>query len=148
MVALHTVRGMSLLELLTVMALAGLLLSAGLGLWREQMIRIRLGEARVALAQNARFLESWYLKHGRYCKQSDNGCVWPALAVPKTQGYRIRFGSVSEHRTGRYRLWAEPDETAWQGQIRLLMDQDGQIVECRRIGSDKKSDFCAETVDP
>jgi type IV pilus assembly protein PilE len=127
---------MTLLELLIVLTLAGLVLFGAFGLTREQTTRIRLAEARLALIQNARFLEKWYADHGCYCQA---GKQWVALPVPGTRFYTIRFGSRDERRRHHYRLWARPRtdwlgaDFSWLGNTALLMDQDGLITECRDL---------------
>jgi type IV pilus assembly protein PilE len=136
--------GMTLLELLLAMALAGFLLMLPLAFWSQQLQQMRLGEARLALRHNARFLEQWYLKHGCYCAKSGlagfKHAGWPPLPLTSTDAFHIEFGAKQAYGEHRYRLWARPRQ-ARSGLPWLLMDQDGLIVECRRR-QDLKSEVC------
>jgi len=122
-------RGWTLLELMLVLALAGLTLCSALALWREQMRGLHLNAARLALAQNARFLEGWRADRHRYADKKSSE-QWPALPVPSSGYYLISFSSQREHVAGRYRLTAKPRST-WLGDRWLLMDQNGEIFVCR-----------------
>jgi len=132
--------GMTLIELLLVLGLAAALALAGLHTGRVVMARMRLNEARLALAQNARFLERWHEERLRYGERPGRRAGgWPRLPVPGTRHYRFRFGAVREHLPGRYRLLAEP-AMSWLGTRYLVMDQDGRIAECDRDGLNRE--FC------
>lgn len=125
---------MSVIELMLALALASVLLTGALHAGRAVMARLRLHEARLALAQNARFLEKWHAGQrlpGRGASRPHT--AWPPLPVAGTRYYRFRFGAVREHRIGRYRLLAEP-AYPWLGTRYLMMDQDGRIAECDRDG--------------
>ena len=123
-------RGWTLLELMLVLALAGLMLCSALALWREQMRGLHLNVARQALAQNARFLEGWRADRHRYADKASSE-QWPALPVPTTGYYLIRFSGQREYVAGRYRLVATSrPELKWLGDRWLLMDQNGEILVC------------------
>lgn len=118
-------RGFSLLEIMLVLLLVALMLSVGFPLWQHQMRRLQVGEARVALLHNARFLESRQTEHQQYALRNQ---AWPKLPISHTRHYRISFSPKIEYRSGRYRLKAIALDPA--NPVYLLMDQDGWIVEC------------------
>jgi Tfp pilus assembly protein PilE len=131
---------MTLSGILLAAALAASLSLAGIYAGRAIMARLRLDEARIALAQNARYLERWHADWQRYGERagSRNG-AWPKLPLAGTSHYRFRFGAVREHLRGRYRLLAEP-RMAWLGGRYLVLDQDGRIAECERDAAGRE--FC------
>jgi type IV pilus assembly protein PilE len=120
-------RGFSLLEIMLVLVLVALMLSLGFPLWQHQMRRMHVGEARLALLYNARFLESRLTERQQYAGGDQ---AWPKLPISHTSHYQISFSSNIEYRSGRYRLKAIALDPA--NSVYLLMDQDGWIVECNR----------------
>ena len=123
--------GFTLLECLIAVVLAALLASLPVFLWREQGIRLRQAEARVALMHNGRFLEQWFAEHQFY---AGIRTPWPVLPVRGTEHYLIEFGARREHRQGHYRLRATA-RFAWLGTDFLIMDQDGKITLCHEQDS-------------
>ena len=71
-------RGFSLLEIMLVLVLVALMLSLGFPLWQHQMRRMHVGEARLALLYNARFLESRLTERQQYACCSS----WLPLCLP------------------------------------------------------------------
>ncbi len=60
------VRGVTLLEILVVLLLAGLITALGLPAYRQHMVRVNRTEATVTLYQIAAAEERHYLRHGSY----------------------------------------------------------------------------------
>lgn len=132
--------GMTLIDLLLALAVAATLALGAYHAGRGIMVRMRLNEARVALAQNARFLERWHVEQQRYGQRSGRSAWhWPRLPVPGTRYYRFRFSAQGEYRPGHYRLLAEP-AVSWLGSRYLMLDQDGRIAECER--DERRREFC------
>ncbi|WP_051229060.1 type IV pilin protein [Paludibacterium yongneupense] len=116
--------GFSLLEAMLALLLLALLLSQAWPSYRQPLRRIRLAEARVALMENANFLEDWYQRQGRYQDEAR----WPPLPHPATPHYRLEFEARPHgHPHGKYRLYArarDGDATY------LVLDEYGALRQC------------------
>jgi type IV pilus assembly protein PilE len=124
--------GFSLLEAMLALMLLALLLSQVWPSYRQPVQRARLTEARVALMENAAFLEDWYQQHGRY----QDALRWPSLPVATTTHYRFEFESrAPDHPPDKFRLYArsrDGDDTY------LVLDENGAIRQCTRQGGKAK----------
>lgn len=60
------VRGVTLLEILVVLVVAGVLAALALPAYRQHLVRVNRSEATVGLHEIASAQERFYLRHGRY----------------------------------------------------------------------------------
>lgn len=130
-------RGFSLLELLFVLLIVGIVAGLAFPAYQQHLIRSHQTTAKVALIENAHFMERWYTDNGDYRQGSSN---WPALPVSTTELFEIAFSTTADNtEDNHYLLQAKPKKHArWLGETYLEIDQDGNLKYCRKEGNGKK----------
>ncbi|OWY37445.1 pilus assembly protein PilE [Xenophilus sp. AP218F] len=127
--------GVTLLELLCVMAIAALLLALAAPAYQQFMARGRLAEARAALLENNHYMQRWYAERGVY--HQEQPWAWPPLPVTSTQDFDIAFSTAAPSsdnvEQASFLIEARPRAGShFQGQL-LRLDQDGNIRHCRLV---------------
>ncbi|MCS3802899.1 type IV pilus assembly protein PilE [Chromobacterium alkanivorans] len=126
---MRTPAGLSLLELLTAMAVTAILAAMAWPAYQQQILRGQLAEARAALLENLHFVQRWHLEN------RTRSATWPPLPRPGTRDFEIRLGSVSlgSDSAGQasFRLLAKPRAGhRLAGRLQLSLDQDGNLSQC------------------
>ena len=128
--------GFSLLELLSCMAIAALLLAMALPGYQSYLQRARLEEARAALQEDNHFMQRWYQEHGVF--HQEGPLAWPELPVMETAAFDIGFSSALPSADNveqtSFIIEARPKTGSGLEEWLLKLDQDGNIRQCRQDG--------------
>jgi type IV pilus assembly protein PilE len=81
-------RGVTLMEILVVLLVAGVIVALALPAYRQQMVRVNRSEATTALYEIAAAEERYYLRHGRYVED---------IAAPPPRGLGLAGRAGSRH---------------------------------------------------
>lgn len=81
-----TMGGITLVELLVVVAIVGIITAVAYPSYRDYIARGNRAEAKAALLENAQFLEQHFITHGFYSTAKDSGVppVLPVTTLPQT----------------------------------------------------------------
>lgn len=132
------VRGFSLPQLLTALAVAALLAAIAYPAYQESVRKGRLAHAKQALADNAAALERHYGNRMNYKK---NSTTWADLPIRQTEHFCIRMqgnprGTNNDH---TYALKAVALDPRREPRA-LILNQDGMFLLCAQTTSS-----CGET---
>lgn len=101
--------GMTLIELMIVVAIVGILASVAYPSYLDHIRRARRADAQSALLQNAQFLERYYTTNGRYVDAAGDAPALPITEAPNDGGtkyYDLSFSGNVDATT--YTLQAVP----------------------------------------
>ncbi len=91
---------------------------------------VRLQEAKIALIQNAKFLDRYYFQKKTYKKTST---TWPKLPIKETDFFNIQFTGVARGvLPNRFRLRAVAKEHYDESRY-ITLDQDSILLLCEKI---------------
>lgn len=120
--------GFTFIDLLLAVLILGILASAALLFYRQQIQNARLHQAQAALLDNARFLHRHYRIHLTF-KQSST--QWPVLPQMQTEHYCIKpQGNARGLRDDEFTLKAVPKNMQQDGRV-LLIDQNLTMSICQ-----------------
>ena len=127
-------KGLSLLELMIVVAIVGILARIGVGLYFNQVQRANKSMAMQVLQQNIAKMENYYSQNGRYL---ESGNTWPGSIITSVVGvsgspvYSVTFypSSATSDNTQAYCLVATPTNLSsnQSDQITMYIDRYGSI---------------------
>ena len=128
----HAQQGLTLIELLAVIAIVGLLVGVVLPTYQRHVANARLHQAQAALLINANFLEKYYAQNARFTKTST---TWPKLPINETDHFDIAFtGTARGTEAGTYRLQATPKNAADESRY-VIINQHQTLLVCQKRGT-------------
>lgn len=95
--------GFTLLEMLTAVALIGILLAIAVPTYQDHIRRVHRVDAQKSLVELAQYLERYYTSHGSYV-----GASLPYQHSPRNGPVRYRLGFADEPGAASFMLMAEP----------------------------------------
>lgn len=95
--------GFTLLEMLTTVALIGILLAIAIPIYQDHIRRVHRVDAQKSLVELAQYLERYYTSQGSYV-----GASLPYQHSPRNGPVRYRLGFAEEPESARFTLMAEP----------------------------------------
>ena len=123
----RAMRGVTLLELMVIVAVVAILGSLAVGSYRSHLIRAQRTEARMALLRIQAAQEKFFLQNNRYAKDNELDASPPSgLGIPRTTENGNYTLTITDYDTNRYRAVA----TATGGQTR-------DIAACRTLSIDQ-----------
>ncbi|MDO5059817.1 MAG: type IV pilin protein [Neisseria sp.] len=132
-------RGFTLPQLLTALAVTGILAAAATQSYRSYTADARLRQVQAALLENSDFLHNYYARHQSYKSGSSD---WPALPHTESGGFCIRLQGLARGALpGKYTLKAVALDQTAEPRI-LRTNQDGTFSLCAR-----STNSCSETAD-
>ena len=124
--------GYTLLETMVVVAIIAILAAISASIYHQYVLNARLHNAKMALMENAQYLERYYAQHARF---TQNATTWPPLKATSTDYFNISFkGTARGAAANTYRLQAVAKDTVEEPRY-LTIDQNHTLLECERVGS-------------